>query len=118
VSELYLGVTSEKLVVGHYPGPDSFSGFHVYAIFTVVRAPMRALIIPREYPPAIEGGLARHVRKLSENLVRHDVDVHVLQLLEGPVPGAVAGAARVDQGPVDVEQDRLGLIWHGARGSA
>ncbi|MGH2979058.1 MAG: glycosyltransferase family 4 protein [Solirubrobacterales bacterium] len=31
-----------------------------------------------EYPPLIEGGLARHVRKLAENLVCHDVDVHVL----------------------------------------
>ncbi len=31
---------------------------------------MRALILSWEYPPLIEGGLARHVRKLSENLVR------------------------------------------------
>ena len=39
---------------------------------------MRVLILSWEYPPLIEGGLARHVRKLSENLVRQDVDVHVL----------------------------------------
>src|SRR5688572_23263136 len=39
---------------------------------------MRALILSWEYPPLIEGGLARHVRKLAENLVCHDVDVHVL----------------------------------------
>ncbi|HYP54908.1 MAG TPA: glycosyltransferase family 4 protein [Solirubrobacterales bacterium] len=39
---------------------------------------MRALILSWEYPPLIEGGLARHVRKLSENLVRHGVEVHVL----------------------------------------
>jgi glycogen synthase len=39
---------------------------------------MRALILSWEYPPLIEGGLARHVRKLSENLVDHDVEVHVL----------------------------------------
>jgi glycogen(starch) synthase len=38
----------------------------------------RALILSWEYPPLIEGGLARHVRKLSENLVRQDVEVHVL----------------------------------------
>ena len=31
-----------------------------------------------EYPPVIEGGLARHVRKLSEHLVADGVEVHVL----------------------------------------
>ena len=36
------------------------------------------LILSWEYPPLIEGGLARHVRKLSEALVELDVDVHVL----------------------------------------
>jgi glycogen(starch) synthase len=39
---------------------------------------IRALILSWEYPPLIEGGLARHVRKLSENLARRDVEVHVL----------------------------------------
>jgi glycogen synthase len=39
---------------------------------------MRALILSWEYPPLIEGGLARHVRKLAENLAARDVDVHVL----------------------------------------
>ncbi|HVS29513.1 MAG TPA: glycosyltransferase family 4 protein, partial [Solirubrobacteraceae bacterium] len=38
----------------------------------------RVLILSWEYPPLIEGGLARHVRKLSEQLVVGDVDVHVL----------------------------------------
>ena len=38
----------------------------------------RALILSWEYPPLIEGGLARHVRKLSEGLVAEGVDVHVL----------------------------------------
>jgi glycogen(starch) synthase len=33
-----------------------------------------------EYPPLIAGGLARHVRKLAEQLVACDVDVHVLTL--------------------------------------
>jgi glycogen synthase len=38
----------------------------------------RVLILSWEYPPLIEGGLARHVRKLSEGLVELGVDVHVL----------------------------------------
>ena len=38
----------------------------------------RVLILSWEYPPLIEGGLARHVRKLSEALVELGVDVHVL----------------------------------------
>src|SRR4051794_23957166 len=39
---------------------------------------MRVLILSWEYPPVVEGGLARHVRKLSEQLVRDGVEVHVL----------------------------------------
>jgi glycogen(starch) synthase len=38
----------------------------------------RALILSWEYPPIIEGGLARHVRKLSEELVRQGVGVDVI----------------------------------------
>ncbi len=38
----------------------------------------RVLILSWEYPPLIEGGLARHVRKLSEALVGRGVEVHVL----------------------------------------
>jgi glycogen synthase len=38
----------------------------------------RVLILSWEYPPLIEGGLARHVRKLSEGLVDLGIDVHVL----------------------------------------
>ncbi|MEZ5121626.1 MAG: glycosyltransferase family 4 protein [Solirubrobacterales bacterium] len=38
----------------------------------------RVLILSWEYPPVVEGGLARHVRKLSEELVRQRVEVHVL----------------------------------------
>jgi len=38
----------------------------------------RVLILSWEYPPLIEGGLARHVRKLSEALVLQGVEVHVL----------------------------------------
>ncbi|HLM50200.1 MAG TPA: glycosyltransferase family 4 protein [Solirubrobacteraceae bacterium] len=40
---------------------------------------MKVLILSWEYPPLIEGGLARHVRKLAEQLVAaEDVEVHVL----------------------------------------
>ena len=38
----------------------------------------RVLILSWEYPPLIEGGLARHVRKLSEGLVELGIEVHVL----------------------------------------
>jgi len=39
---------------------------------------MRVLILSWEYPPLIEGGLARHVRKLAETLAAADAEVHVL----------------------------------------
>ena len=39
---------------------------------------MRVLILSWEYPPLIEGGLARHVRKLAEQLVVQGVEVNVL----------------------------------------
>jgi glycogen synthase len=38
----------------------------------------RVLILSWEYPPVIEGGLARHVCKLAEELVRQGVSVDVL----------------------------------------
>ena len=38
----------------------------------------RVLILSWEYPPLIEGGLARHVRKLAEGLAARGIDVHVL----------------------------------------
>jgi glycogen(starch) synthase len=38
----------------------------------------RVLILSWEYPPVIEGGLARHVRKLAEALARQGVAVDVL----------------------------------------
>jgi glycogen synthase len=40
--------------------------------------PTRALVLSWEYPPVIEGGLARHVRKLCEELVRQGLRVDVL----------------------------------------
>ncbi len=38
----------------------------------------RVLLLSWEYPPVIEGGLARHVCKLAEALVRQGVAVDVL----------------------------------------
>ena len=65
-----------------------------------VSAP-RVLILSWEYPPIVEGGLARHVRKLSEQLVRDGVEVHVLTLpVSVPVlPGSgpqLTRPARID----------------------
>ena len=53
----------------------------------------RVLILSWEYPPLIEGGLARHVRKLSEALVQQGSEVHVLTRggEESPVEEEAAG---------------------------
>jgi glycogen(starch) synthase len=53
----------------------------------------RVLILSWEYPPLIEGGLARHVRKLSEGLVELGKEVHVLSRggEESPPEEVVAG---------------------------
>ena len=48
----------------------------------------------------IEGGLARHVRKLSEHLVREGVEVHVLTRGGGHLP---------------VEEERHGVLVHRVR---
>jgi glycogen(starch) synthase len=58
------------------------------------------LVLSWEYPPIVEGGLARAVRKLSENLVAQDVEVHVL----------TRGG---DHAPA--EEDRHGVIVHRVR---
>ncbi len=39
---------------------------------------MRVLILSWEFPPIVEGGLARHVRKLTEQLAAAGHEVHVL----------------------------------------
>ena len=55
----------------------------------------RALILSWEYPPLIEGGLARHVRKLAECLAELGVDVHVLTRggEESPAEDVAGGVA-------------------------
>jgi glycogen synthase len=61
---------------------------------------MRVLILSWEYPPLIEGGLARHVRKLAEQLAVHGVEVHVL-------------ARGLDESPLEEELD--GVMVHRVR---
>ena len=47
---------------------------------------MRVLLFSWEYPPVIEGGLGRHVRKLSEQLACDGIEVHVLTRGGGHLP--------------------------------
>jgi len=61
---------------------------------------LRTLLISWEYPPVVEGGLARHVRKLSEQLVAAGVEIHVL----------TRGGGRLPE-----EEDRHGVIVHRVR---
>jgi glycogen synthase len=60
----------------------------------------RVLILSWEYPPLIEGGLARHVRKLAENLVEEGFDVHVI-------------ARGREEDPA--EEERRGVLIHRVR---
>jgi glycogen(starch) synthase len=59
---------------------------------------MRVLLLSWEYPPVIEGGLGRHVRKLSEELVSQGVEVHVLT-----------------RGRLGAKEERHGVIVHRVR---
>ena len=52
--------------------------------------PPRVLILSWEYPPIVEGGLARHVRKLAEQLVAQEHEVHVLTRADVTSPMASA----------------------------
>jgi glycogen synthase len=72
---------------------------------------MRVLLVSWEYPPVIEGGLGRHVRKLSEQLVRDGVEVHVLTRGGGRL------AAEADQHGVLVHRVRMGGWGSGGWGS-
>ena len=54
----------------------------------------RVLLLSWEYPPVIEGGLARHVRKLAEALGRQGMQVDVLTRGMGEgLPGARVGVS-------------------------
>src|SRR3954454_16640527 len=61
---------------------------------------VRILTLSWEYPPIVEGGLARHVRKLSEQLVRDGHEVHVV----------TRGGGRLES-----VEDRHGVVVHRVR---
>jgi glycogen(starch) synthase len=69
-----------------------------------------------EYPPVVAGGLARHVNKLSEALVRAGVDVHVLTRggrdATAPSSETVAGVVvhRVPEDPMPLDLDAF-VAW-------
>jgi glycogen synthase len=62
----------------------------------------RVLLLSWEYPPVIEGGLARHVSKLAEALVRQGVEVDVLT--RAPAGG--------EQAPGTSVEERAGVAIH------
>jgi glycogen(starch) synthase len=60
----------------------------------------RVLILSWEYPPIVEGGLARHVRKLAEGLAAQGETVHVLTRGQvGDPPQEVRSGVRVHRVP-------------------
>src|SRR5829696_10580913 len=61
---------------------------------------VRILTLSWEYPPIVEGGLARHVRKLSEQLVRDGHEVCVV----------TRGGGRLE-----AVEERHGVIVHRVR---
>jgi glycogen(starch) synthase len=71
---------------------------------------LRILLISWEYPPIVEGGLARHVRKLSEQLVQSGVEMHVLTRGGGRLPeheerhGVMVHRVREPAYPKDVNE--------------
>jgi glycogen(starch) synthase len=71
----------------------------------------RVLILSWEYPPLIEGGLARHVRKLAEELVRQGVAVDVLTRASGEQVTAddAPGAAHTTDGEALSVEERGGV---------
>ena len=75
---------------------------------------MRVLMISWEYPPVIEGGLGRHVRKLAEQLADQGTEVHVLTRGGGQLParevrhGVTVHRVSEPRFPLDV--DRF-LVW-------
>src|SRR5580692_4200252 len=65
----------------------------------------RVLILSWEYPPVIEGGLARHVRKLAEALVRQGVAVDVLTRGRA-ISGESDGSGVAERGGVNIYRVR------------
>ncbi len=70
---------------------------------------IRVLILSWEYPPVVEGGLARHVRKLAEGLAAGgEVEVHVLTRGNGSLPATAADR-------LAEEEVRAGVFVHRLR---
>src|ERR1700752_1437429 len=68
--------------------------------------PPRVLILSWEYPPIVEGGLARHVRKLSEALVALGTDVHVLTRGDETMPAEEVRGGRTAPGGGELRRPR------------
>jgi glycogen synthase len=64
---------------------------------SAIICPRKVLLLSWEYPPIVEGGLARHVRKLAEGLVAAGIEVHVLTRGGGHRPA---------------EEERHGVVVH------
>jgi glycogen(starch) synthase len=79
--------------------------------------PPRVLILSWEYPPIVEGGLARHVRKLAEQLVAQEHEVHVLTRADVTSPKARARNERPawQAKPRSAREDRHGVTVHRVR---
>jgi glycogen(starch) synthase len=79
--------------------------------------PPRVLILSWEYPPIVEGGLARHVRKLAEQLVAQEHEVHVLTRADVTSPKASARNEQLawQAKPLSTEEDRHGVTVHRVR---
>ncbi len=75
----------------------------------------RVLLLTWEYPPVIEGGLARHVRKLAESLVREGVTVDVLTRAIG-ADGAARGEHATGEEHATGAQHATGVRAGGGRG--
>src|SRR5215208_6479029 len=79
--------------------------------------PPRVLILSWEYPPIVEGGLARHVRKLAEQLVAQEHEVHLLTRADVTSPKASARNEQLawQAKPLSTEEDRHGVTVHRVR---
>jgi len=77
---------------------------------------MRALLVSWEYPPVIEGGLGRHVRKLSEGLAAGGTEVHVITRGGGHLPAQETrhgvSIHRVTEPPLPKDIEEF-LLWVG-----
>ena len=78
--------------------------------------PARVLILSWEYPPIVEGGLARHVRKLAEQLVGQGTEVHVLTRgVTSPNASARNELLAWQAKPLSAQEDRHGVTVHRVR---